>query len=186
MFLSDLPRPIKTFLQATRDRNAEALLGAFSEHAVLTDMGEDRRGAEIREWNEKLYLGANVVVHPIHVEQRDGQIVLAVTVDGDYQTYGVNEPFLHDWHLKLDGDRISALRMVEVKLDAPPAIIAFVKAMNMYDGDAMLDAFADGAIVNDQQRQHAGKDAIRRWVDKEIIGDKVTMYVTDATAHTGG
>jgi ketosteroid isomerase-like protein len=186
MFLSNLPQPIEAFLKATREHDAEGLLATLSDDAVLTDMGEDRSGDRIRAWNDELYLGANVEVHPIHVDDRDGHIVLAVAVDGDYGAYGVTEPFQLDWHVTLKGDRISALRMVEVKLDLPEPIVAFVKAMNMYDGDAMLAAFAEGAVVNDQQCQHLGKDAIRRWADKEIIGDRVTMYVTDALAHPGG
>ena len=81
---------------------------------------------------------------------------------------------------RLAGDRLASLRMVEVKLDLPKLITAFVKAMNMYDTEAMVGTFAATAVVNDQQREHVGLDAVRRWVDKEIVGDKVTMYVTEA------
>jgi hypothetical protein len=186
MLLSNLPRPIEAFLQATRDRNTQGLLATLSEDAAITDMGETLRGDQIREWNDKLYLGSNVSVHPLHVEERQGQIVLAVAVDGDYASYGVTEPFQLDWHVELKDDRISAIRMVEVKLNLPAPIVAFVKAMNMYEAGDMLAAFADGALVNDQQREHLGKAAIRRWAEKEIVGDKVTMYVTDSVVHSGG
>jgi hypothetical protein len=36
------------------------------------------------------------------------------------------------------------------------------------------DAFAGDAFVNDTRREFCGKDAIRAWLDREIIGDKVT------------
>ena len=147
---------------------------------------KDHRGTQIREWNDALYLGSNVRVHPIHVEERDGRTVLAVAVDGDYESYGVTEPFQLDWYFALRGERIASLRMVEVKLALPKPVLAFVKAMNMHDGDGVMVTFAEDALVSDQQREHVGKGAIRRWLDKEIIGDKVTMYVIEATAHAGG
>lgn len=61
MVLSDLPKPIQTFLTATEKRDAEASLGAFMDDAVLTDMGKEHRGAAIRSWNEEFYLGSNVL-----------------------------------------------------------------------------------------------------------------------------
>jgi hypothetical protein len=33
-------------------------------------------------------------------------------------------------------------------------------------------------VVNDQMREHVGKPAIGSWAAKEMIGDRVTMYVT--------
>ena len=73
MFLSDLAKPIQAFLDATRTRDTEALLATFTEDAVLSDMGKDHRGAQIPAWNEALYLGSNVRVHPLHVEAREGR-----------------------------------------------------------------------------------------------------------------
>jgi ketosteroid isomerase-like protein len=186
MFLTDIPKPLKAFLKATEAHDAKALLATFTKDAVLTDMGEDRSGDAIREWNEKFYLGCNVEVHPIHIEQRGGHTVLAVAVDGDYAGFGITEAFQLDWHVQLKGEHIAAIRMVEVKLDLPQPIAQFIKGMNKFDADAMLGSFADDALVNDQQREHAGKTAIRNWADHEIVGDKVTMYVTETVPHAGG
>ena len=186
MVLSDLPAPLKAFLRATEQRDSEALLSLFTPDAVLTDEGRERRGDELREWNDKVYIGANVVVHPIHIEERDGSTVLAVTLAGDYAAFGVTAPVQFDWHFKVAGDRIKSIRMVETKLDIPAPIIAFIMAMNMFDSDAMYETFSEHALVNDAQREHAGRDAIRRWFEKELISDRVTMYVTDIRVHAGG
>ena len=62
MYLNDLPKPIRTFLDATQKRDSAALLSAFTDDAVLVDMGKEHRGAEIRRWNDELYLGSNVCV----------------------------------------------------------------------------------------------------------------------------
>ncbi|HEX4451195.1 MAG TPA: nuclear transport factor 2 family protein [Kofleriaceae bacterium] len=61
------------------------------------------------------------------------------------------------------------------------AIIAnHIEAVNAFDIDAIADTFADGALVNDNRREFWGKAAIRAWIAKEIVGDKVTMRVTEA------
>ena len=59
MSLSDLPQPIKTFLQATAHRDRTAVLASFADDAVLVDMGKEHRGEEIVRWSDSLYLVAH-------------------------------------------------------------------------------------------------------------------------------
>ena len=40
-------------------------------------------------------------------------------------------------------------------------------------------------VVNDARREFWGLDAIRRWVAKEMVGDKVTIDVTEVLDHHG-
>ena len=68
MSLSTLPQPIKAFLQATASRDRAALLASFANDAVLIDMGKEHRGEQIAHWNDTLYLGSNVRVHPLHIK----------------------------------------------------------------------------------------------------------------------
>jgi len=58
-------------------------------------------------------------------------------------------------------------------------------AINTFDTDAIMGTFADDALVNDVRREFWGKADIRRWVEREIVGDKVTIEVTDAINHDG-
>jgi len=58
-------------------------------------------------------------------------------------------------------------------------------AINEFDTDAIMGKFAEDALVNDVRREFWGKDAIRSWVEREIVGDKVTIEVTDAVEHDG-
>ncbi|HWY19087.1 MAG TPA: nuclear transport factor 2 family protein [Solirubrobacteraceae bacterium] len=58
-------------------------------------------------------------------------------------------------------------------------------AINAFDTDAIMGTFADDALVNDVQREFWGKGDIRRWVEREIVGDKVTVEVADAIQHDG-
>jgi hypothetical protein len=45
--------------------------------------------------------------------------------------------------------------------------------------------FAEDAYVNDNHREFVGIDAIRRWVAKEMVGDKVTIEVREVLDHYG-
>ena len=60
-----------------------------------------------------------------------------------------------------------------------------VAAVNGQDEDAIVATFAEDALVNDAHREFWGADAIRRWVAKEIVGDKVTLQVTEVLDHYG-
>jgi hypothetical protein len=60
-----------------------------------------------------------------------------------------------------------------------------VAAVNTFDEDAILATFAADALVNDAHREFWGAEAIRRWVAKEMVGDKVTIEVTEVIEHHG-
>jgi hypothetical protein len=67
-----------------------------------------------------------------------------------------------------------------------PGILAeHIAAVNAFDEEAILVTFADDAFVNDAHREFWGADAIRRWVAKELVGDKVTIEVTQVIDHYG-
>jgi hypothetical protein len=65
--------------------------------------------------------------------------------------------------------------------DLPPPVAAFIAATNGFDLDARMATFAADAVVNDRRSEFRGWDAIRDWAAREIIGDRVTMQVIDAT-----
>ena len=60
-----------------------------------------------------------------------------------------------------------------------------IAAVNAFDADAIVATFADDAYVNDAHREVAGINAIRRWVEKEMVGDKVTLDVQEVADHYG-
>jgi hypothetical protein len=67
----------------------------------------------------------------------------------------------------------------------PKPITEYIEASNTFDGDRLIAAFADDALVNDARREFWGTDAIKRWSDTEVIGDKVTIDVTKVKEHYG-
>jgi hypothetical protein len=60
-----------------------------------------------------------------------------------------------------------------------------IAAVNAFDTDAIVATFAPDAYVNDARREIAGIEAIRRWVAKEIVGDRVTIDVLEVIDHYG-
>jgi hypothetical protein len=64
-------------------------------------------------------------------------------------------------------------------------IAEHIAAVNALDTDAVLATFADDAYVNDNHREFVGPAAIRRWVAKELVGDKVSIDVREVIHHYG-
>ncbi len=67
-----------------------------------------------------------------------------------------------------------------------PAIVAeHIAAVNDLDTDRIVATFAPDAYVNDNRREIWGTEAIRKFMDKEIVADHVTMEVREVIDHYG-
>ncbi len=64
-------------------------------------------------------------------------------------------------------------------------IAAHIAGVNALDTDAIMATFADDAYVNDARREFAGSGAIRRWAEKEMVGDKIQIEVREVLDHHG-
>lgn len=64
-------------------------------------------------------------------------------------------------------------------------IAEHIRAVNDFDADAIVATFAADAYVNDIRREIRGIDAIRSWVNKEIVGDSVTIEPVEVLDHYG-
>jgi SnoaL-like domain len=69
--------------------------------------------------------------------------------------------------------------------EMPAAVADYFAAVNAFDTDAIVATFASDAYVNDNRRHIAGWDAIRRFTEKELVGDRVTMEVVEVADHYG-
>ena len=76
----------------------------------------------------------------------------------------------------LSGTSLSGLETV---------VAEHIAAVNVFDEDAIVATFADDALVNDAHREFWGTEAIRRWVAREMVGDHVTIEVTEVIDHYG-
>src|ERR1700730_15902320 len=60
-----------------------------------------------------------------------------------------------------------------------------IRAVNAFDTDAIVRTFAEDAYVNANRRGIIGIKAVLRWVEKEMVGDKVTIEVREVLDHYG-
>ena len=67
----------------------------------------------------------------------------------------------------------------------PPPLAAYFAATNTHDLTAMIAAFAEGAVVKDEGREHRGLQAIREWMEETTRKYQFTVEVTDV-AETDG
>ena len=68
-----------------------------------------------------------------------------------------------------------------------PVLAEHIAAVNAFDEDAIVATFfADNALLNDVHRgEFWGREAIRGWVARELVGDRVTVAVTEVLGHDG-
>ncbi|MEU3982422.1 nuclear transport factor 2 family protein [Streptomyces sp. NPDC026672] len=71
----------------------------------------------------------------------------------------------------------------EIPLDG--VVAEHVRAINSFDTDAVMATFAEDAYVNDNRREIRGAEAVRRWVEKEMVGDHVTIDPVEVLDHYG-
>ncbi len=61
----------------------------------------------------------------------------------------------------------------------------YVRAINAGDGPAASATFADDGYVNDNRREFVGREAVQRWIDKEMVGDSIEIDVREVLEHHG-
>src|ERR1700750_1722386 len=71
------------------------------------------------------------------------------------------------------------------EIDLTGIVAEHIDAINAGDTDRTVATFAEDAYVNDNHREFVGIDAIRRWVAKEMVGDKVTIEVREVVDNYG-
>jgi ketosteroid isomerase-like protein len=67
----------------------------------------------------------------------------------------------------------------------PPVVAEHIAAVNAFDTDRIVRTFAPDAYVNDNRREIWGSEAIRKFMDKEFVGDHVTMQVREVVDNYG-
>src|SRR5882762_8524830 len=71
------------------------------------------------------------------------------------------------------------------QLSLDPVIASHIAAINSFDLDAIMDTFADDALVNDAAWEFWGRERIRAFVAKELVGDRVTVHPVAAVDNAG-
>jgi hypothetical protein len=72
---------------------------------------------------------------------------------------------------------------ITTKLDG--VVADHIAAVNAHDLDRIVATFVPDAYVNDNHREIWGTEAIRAFMAKEFVGDRVTMEVREVLDHYG-
>jgi hypothetical protein len=82
-------------------------------------------------------------------------------------------------------DKTEESHMTE-NLKALSGVVAeHIAAVNALDEEAIVATFAADALVNDAHREFWGTVAIRGWVAKEMVGDRINIEVVEVVNHHG-
>jgi ketosteroid isomerase-like protein len=177
----ELSAPISAFLRAANAHDTAALLRTFTDDAVVTEMGREFRGEDLARWSAE---AADLAVRPINVAERDGKTVITVIIDNAKPDAPAQ--IQRDWRFTVRHAEIAALDIIEkAGPDLPPCVAAFVRSANALDLEGLMALFAEDALVNDDLREHWGQAAIRNWADKDLIGQRVTIYVVKCIERDG-
>jgi hypothetical protein len=192
MWLSEIPEGVASFIDAVRRRSAPCILISFASGAVVREASREYRGGNVSLWVEALVNRPRDIVRPIRATRTGGQITMTILM----QDAGSNTAEHVEWALAMAGPKISDLAIRPSQLPPMPIpVAAYVLATNRFDLDGLVHAFADDALVNDQLFEYWGRDQIRHWAQRDIIGQQTVVYVTkvvqrytDAvvTAHVDG
>ena len=97
-----------SLVEAQNNHDSQAFSECFTDTAVVHDEGKTHTGkAEIRQWIEKSNREYNAVMKPLDFTQREAESVLTAEVSGDFP----GSPAVLKYHLALENDRISSLRI---------------------------------------------------------------------------
>jgi hypothetical protein len=76
--------------------------------------------------------------------------------------------------------------MTSQPLTTLPAVVAeHIAAVNAFDTERIVATFTPDAYVNDNRREIWGTEAIRKFMAREFVGDRVTMEVREVIDHYG-
>jgi hypothetical protein len=107
-WVTEIPPPVQTLLDAANAHDTEAFLAALAPDAVVDDWGREFRGPDaIRGWSDHEFIGVDVTLAVTDVATTDGAIVVSAEVGGS----GFNGP--SSFAFELEGDRVTRMTIRE-------------------------------------------------------------------------
>lgn len=105
-----IPKPITTFIEATNKHNSDEFLAVIADTAIINDEGHDYRGIdEIKSWSNEKVFGAKVTLKPIKVMERNGNTIVRMEIDGNFDKTRLPNPFVMDFYFTIDSNKVRGL-----------------------------------------------------------------------------
>lgn len=103
-----MPTQIQSYFDADQGRDADALVAAFADSALVKDEGASHRGhAEIGAWWRDAKQQYDHRAQPSEVTVGEGGISVRATVSGNFP----GSPAILTYHFQLEGERIAELEI---------------------------------------------------------------------------
>jgi hypothetical protein len=103
-----LPKAIERFMSSENAHDADALAACFASDATVRDEGRTREGlTEIAAWRRETTEKYRHTVEPLAVAERDGKIIVATKVAGEFP----GSPITLDFVFRLKDGKISSLEI---------------------------------------------------------------------------
>lgn len=182
-----LDKTTATFLAAVEGRDLAGMRRLMAADAIVAWDGGSCHPGDLEDWLARFLPHGRTELLPFNAtfHGADRMVTVIVSVLDDTADHPASR-FQTAWTITLDNEKIHRLRIGSATPALlPDAILAFIRAMNTCSLDALLDTFADDALVNDQLRDYWGKPAIAEWAAREIIADRIAMTVIKVVAHYG-
>jgi hypothetical protein len=103
-----LPSLITEFVNASNNRDSNAVIGCFAEDAIVHDEGQEMRGlSAIKEWSDKGFEKYHYVIEPVGIASNGESTVLTGAVFGSFP----GSPVSLDFNFIIHQDRIVVLNI---------------------------------------------------------------------------
>ena len=105
-----LPEIAAAYVRATNNHDPAAFIACFTENAVVNDAGREFRGKDaIKAWSDHEIMAAQVTLEVQGVTSRDGEVIIATRVDGNFDRTGLPDPLIIHHHITAEGGKIAQL-----------------------------------------------------------------------------
>lgn len=102
--MTEIPSPVREFVDAVNAHDEDAFLGSFGPSGVVDDWGREFVGRqEIKAWSDKEFIGAEGTMDVQRVDLRENQVVVLA----DWRSNHANG--MSQFTFELDGDTVARM-----------------------------------------------------------------------------
>ncbi|MFF2480429.1 nuclear transport factor 2 family protein [Paenibacillus sp. NPDC058071] len=107
-----IPESVAVYFNSVNDREPEAFLAAFDEHAYVLDMKREFIGKEaISSWSKSELFEPKVQFAITDAREQDNSFIVTVSIDGEFDKTNLPDPFLMKHRFMLDNGKIKELHI---------------------------------------------------------------------------
>lgn len=189
-----LPGPVAAYIAAANSHDLAGLVAAFSGNALVNDQQREYAGTRaIRSWAARVIISDRVTMDVTATEIRENNVALTAMIGGDFDRTGLPDPLYLTFYFSHAGERIDQLIILHNKgeqlrtgLVLARTLEEYFSAKNRQDTAAMLECFAEDAIIVDEAHERRGRESIRQWMEDSTRKYRVSVEPLDAVERDGG